>query len=107
MARLRVDGTQHLKGSENSVAQMEKAASVNDAAFSTSCKSKFFYNRFCGGGIPHQPWGDPAIGENHEDHSQVGYGVGRRIFGIRFRRVGGVRRTGGANHAFRKVLPAV
>jgi hypothetical protein len=43
----------------------------------------------------------------HEDNSQIGDGVGRRIFGIRFRRVDGVRRTGRADHASREVLPAV
>jgi hypothetical protein len=68
---------------------------------------KFFYNEFCEGDIPHTSWGKSATGENHDDSSQIGYGVGRRIFGIRFRRVGGVRRTGGANHASREVLHAV
>jgi hypothetical protein len=43
----------------------------------------------------------------HEDGSQIGDGVGRRIFGIRFRRVDRVCRTGGADHGSRAVLPAV
>jgi hypothetical protein len=43
----------------------------------------------------------------YEDSSQMGDRVGRRIFGIRIRRVGGVRRRGGADHASGEVLYAV
>jgi hypothetical protein len=46
------------------------------------------------------------LDRTHEDRSQISDGVGRRLFGIRFRRVGGFRRTGRANHASGQVLHA-
>ena len=85
--------------------------SISCRLASISCRrqqdTKYIFNRICGGRIPHELWVVLTIGDNHEDSSQIGHGIDSGIFGIRFRRVGGVRRTGGANHASREVLPAV